>query len=267
VTYKNGSNWIRLDPSSGIGNATVRVDVLPANLTPGKYEATLVIDAGQAGNRSFPITVNVTPRPVEEPPSPTVTSVTNGASFAAGALVPGSLATVKGSNLAGSDVKVTFNGIPANVLYTSSGQLNFQVPAELAGQSSAQMMVTVNGRSSASQNVLLTANNPGVFVPGILNQDNSVNAATAPALVGSIIQIYATGLLPANGSGTVEARIHDRTISHVEYAGPAPGIPGVQQVNLFIPSDLQAMTTDLVLCSTVGGVRACSPPVQVSTRR
>jgi uncharacterized protein (TIGR03437 family) len=62
----------------------------------------------------------------------------------------------------------------------------------------------------------------------------------------------------------VEAKLHDQTYASLPYAGPAPGIPGVQQVNLPIPESWQAMTTELLVCSTASGVRACSPPVKIS---
>ena len=43
------------------------------------------------------------------------------------------------------------------------------------------------------------------------------------------------------------------------YAGPAPGISGVQQVNVAVPGDLAAGASQLILCASVGGQQYCSP--------
>jgi uncharacterized protein (TIGR03437 family) len=42
------------------------------------------------------------------------------------------------------------------------------------------------------------------------------------------------------------------------YAGGAPAVPGVQQVNVAVPSGLTPGTTQLVLCATVNGQPYCS---------
>jgi uncharacterized protein (TIGR03437 family) len=260
VEYKNGSNWIQLFPESGLQGAAVGVMLVLTNLQPGTYEATLVIDAGpEAGVARIPIKLTLRPRPA---PSPSITSLGNAATFQ-GALVPGSLATIKGANLQGGTVTLTLNGTAAKLLFTSSDQINFEVPASLTG-STAQLVVTANGVASAPMTVNLAAANPGIFVPGILNQNYTVNSASNPAPAGTFIQIYATGLLPSNGQGQVEAKLHDLIITSLPYAGPAPGIPGVQQVNLQIPPYYPTMTTEVLLCTTAGGVRACSPPVKIS---
>jgi uncharacterized protein (TIGR03437 family) len=112
--------------------------------------------------------------------------------------------------------------------------------------------------------VNLAAVNPGIFVPGILNQDYSVNSPASPARTGTFVQIFATGLLPSAGTAQVEAKLHDQIYTSLPYAGPAPGIPGVQQVNLLIPEGWPTMTTEVLVCASAGGVRACSPPVKIS---
>ena len=35
IQYKNGSGWLTVDPSSGVGNATLRLDASAAGLTVG----------------------------------------------------------------------------------------------------------------------------------------------------------------------------------------------------------------------------------------
>src|SRR5260370_35015653 len=76
---------------------------------------------------------------------------------------------------------------------------------------------------------------PAIFKNGVLNQDYSLNAAGSGAQPGSVIQIFATGLA---GNGAITAKIGDRVIEQPNYAGPAPGLIGVQQVNVALPSDM-----------------------------
>lgn len=270
IEYKSGRDWIRIAPAAGFigpdpgrSAGSLRLDVLPV-LPPGIYEATLVIDAGpQAGSRQIPVRMEVV---VPATPAPTITGVGNAATFT-GPVVPGSLATLKGTNLAGNNPAVTFNGTPARLIFNSSDQINLQVPAVVSG-STAQVVVTVNGVASAASTVNIAPVAPGIFVPGILNQDYTVNSSANPARAGSVVQIYATGLLPPDGSSAaVEAKVQDLVYLTLPYAGPAPGIAGLQQVNLRIPETWPTMTTEVLLCATAAGQRACSPPVRISIQQ
>jgi uncharacterized protein (TIGR03437 family) len=268
VEYKNGSGWLRIFPDSGARNATVRVDALPQALAPGKYEATVTIDAGAlAGSRALPVTLNVTPAPppekppvVELPaaaPAPVIESISNGASLIPGPLVAGSRATVRGLRLAGREVSVTFDGEPASLLSNSGEQIDVLVPAALSGRGWVRLLVTVDGVAGAPRAVQIAPVWPAIFPNGVLNQDGSPNSALNPAAAGSVVQIFLTGL-----AGKVTAKIHDREITDPDYAGPAPGYAGVQQVNLPVPSDLPAMTTEVVVC----GAAESHPDLPVCTR-
>ncbi len=264
VNYKNGSGWLRIDPMSGLDGATVRVDALPEKLAPGLYEATLTVDAGAfAGSRTLAVTFTVT-QPAPVPPA--VRSVVNGASFQPAPVVPGSLATIFGSKLAGREVVVTLDGMAARVLFNSDTQINLLAPEGLLGRTSAQLVVRVDGISSAPQTVTVAAAAPAIF--GTLNQDSSLNTLSNAAPVGTIVQIFATGL-PLAQAGTILASVHDREAGVPIYGGPAPGLAGVQQVNLLIPDDLPAMTTDVRVCGVPAGApaeRICSPPSRITLR-
>jgi len=261
VTYTNGSGWAIVDTPFGFGDGVVGVIADPSALTPGTYQATLLIDAGPlAGSQTFPITLTVTaaaPTPVSS--SVAITSVTNAANFHAGPVAPGSLASVFGSGFAGKNVSVTFGGAPANLLYTGATQINLRVPPGLTGQSS-QMVVTVDG-ATATSTVQLAPVAPAVFTPGILNQDNTVNSASSPAPAGSVLQIFGTGLPDSGGAVTIT--IQNRSNLLPLYAGAAPGLPGLQQVNVAVPADLPAMTANLTICASVASQNYCSQPVTV----
>jgi uncharacterized protein (TIGR03437 family) len=185
-----------------------------------------------------------------------VSSVVNAASLASGPLVGGSLSTVLGSNLAGTNVSVTFDGNPATLLYTGASQINLQVPMAVASQTSSTMVVTVNGASSAPQTLPVSPAWPAIFSGGVLNQDYSVNGPGLGAKAGSILQIFLTGI-PANAA--VTAVIGSQMNLTPLYAGPAPGIPGVQQVNVAVPAGAGGGgSTQVAVCAAAGGRQFCS---------
>ena len=94
-----------------------------------------------------------------------------------------------------------------------------------------------------------------------LRRCTSANSSASGAHPGSVVFLYATGL---SGVGSITGHIHDREIDVPYYAGPAPGLPGVQQVNLMIPADLPAMTTELYVCGAAAGVKVCSTSVPLT---
>jgi uncharacterized protein (TIGR03437 family) len=186
----------------------------------------------------------------------------NAATFAAGPVVPGSIATLAGTLFSGQTVSVTFNGLASQVLFSNATQINLVVPAGLGAATSAQVVVTVDGAPSAPFKVNLAPFAPGIFANGVANQDSSVNSAQKPAAPGSIIQVYATGL---SSSGVITAKIGSEVIAQPYYAGPAPGIAGLQQIDLILPNDLTGNSVNVSVC---GGATAaqvvCSPSVAVA---
>jgi uncharacterized protein (TIGR03437 family) len=265
VTYTNGLNWVFFTQSFGNEGALIQAFVNPSALTPGTYQATVLIDAGIAGSQSFPLTLTVTAPTVTAPtPAVVIGSVTDAADFHPGPVAPGSLATVWGSNLAGQNVSVTLNGMAAKLMYTGAQQINLQIPPALSGQSSAQMVVTADGTSSAPFTVALTAVAPAIFTPGVLNQDSTVNAPANPAPLGTILQIFLTGMPDSGAAATVT--IQNRNLVPL-YAGAAPGLLGLEQVNVAVPADLQGVTSNLTICVMGAGNQPyCSQPESIALK-
>jgi uncharacterized protein (TIGR03437 family) len=262
VTYATGSGWLLFTQPFGIDGALIQVYADPSSLTPGTYQATVTINAGTiAGSQSFPLTLTVT----APAPAMIVSGVTNAADFHAGPVAPGSLATVWGSNLAGQNVSVTFNGTSAKILYSGAQQINLEIPASLSGQSSAQMVVTADS-AKATYTVPLTAVAPAIFTPGVLNQDYSINSAANPAALGSVLQIFLTGM---PGSGAVATvTIQNRGNLVPAYAGAAPGLLGLEQVNVAVPADLQGGTANLTICVMgAGNQPSCSQPESIALKQ
>lgn len=259
VSYTNGSNWLRISPASGINNGTVRVDALTAGLQPGTYKALLTINGGAiSGAQTITVTLNVTQGSTPTP-TPSIQTITNAASGDQTTLVAGSLATIMGSNFAGHNVAVTFDGTPATLVYNGAQQINLQVPPALGAKSAANVMVSVDGNNSPAKVVQLSASAPAIFNGGVLNQDYSGNSATNPATAGSVLQIWSTGL-PA--SGKITAVINGQTIDSPYYAGAAPGITGVQQVDLFVPNGLSGTQATVSVCGSTGDAQPVCSAVQ-----
>jgi uncharacterized protein (TIGR03437 family) len=265
IAYGNGSGWLTLQPPSGINNTSVQVFASPQNLVAGTYKASITVNGGAYTTpKTIAVVFVVPPAPVKAP-VPIIDTVLNAASFAAVPVVPGSLSTVMGSALSGKNVSVTFNNLPASILYNDGKQMNLLVPAELSANGSAQLVITADGAASAPKAVTVAPFAPAIFAGVALNQDASINSLQNPADPSSIVVVFATGL---SGSGHLGARFHDQDIDAPYYAGPAPGLAGVQQVNVAIPVNLHGMTTDLSVCGAAdaSGAKVCSPPIQVTIK-
>jgi uncharacterized protein (TIGR03437 family) len=159
---------------------------------------------------------------------PSISAVVNGASFAPG-LVPGSWATIQGTNLSAmmdtwdnfivdgklpttvDGVGVTVGGQNAYVYYISPAQINFIVPEGPAGP----QQVVVTNSAGASPAVMATVATVGPAFFGWPNnqvvatrQDFSLAVAsgtfsgttTTPAKPGDVIILWGTGFGPTNPS-------------------------------------------------------------------
>jgi uncharacterized protein (TIGR03437 family) len=261
IQYTSGSGWLSLDPPAGLGNATIRLDASSTALAPGVYDANLIIDAGPlAGSATLPVRMEARqfgPNPLLPPE---ISAITHAATFERVPLAPGTLATAFGLRLAGDDVQLNINGIPARIFFSNATQINFEVPPSLPTSGAVNAFVTVDTRNSPARALSLAPASPGIFPNAVLNQDFSVNTASNPALSGSVLQLFLTGLPVAPDPVTV--RLHDYTVAPL-FAGPAPGFIGLQQVNVQVPPDLQSLTSEISVCA--GAV--CSPARPVTVRR
>ena len=85
-------------------------------------------------------------------------------SFLYGTVAPNSYAVLFGLNLLGQTPPVvTFNSLPATIVYNSATQINLIVPAQLTGtMQSAMVSVMVDGNVSNPFTVNLAANWPSI---------------------------------------------------------------------------------------------------------
>jgi len=218
---------------------------------------------------------------------PLVAAVLNAAALQSGAVAPGELVSIFGSNLgpdqalgplvssgllstALANTQVLFDDNPAPLLYASSGQLNAVVPFAVAGRDHTEVVITNSGQASLALDLAVTESAPALFTmdstgqgqAAVLNQDGSLNGDLNPAGRGSTIVLYATGggeTSPAGVDGLlatvplstlllpISARI-DGESADVLYAGGALGlVAGVIQVNVRVPDDIASGPVTIVL--------------------
>ncbi|SPE41423.1 conserved exported hypothetical protein [Candidatus Sulfopaludibacter sp. SbA3] len=179
-------------------------------------------------------------------------------------VAPGSLYQFIGHNLSPADVRIRIGGMDAPIESLSADQVWFQVPWEVPLQDSAPMQY-ISGNSpleSPPGTVAVQAVAPGSFTSDstliAAHQDFSGPITTqSPAAAGEAIAIYLNGLgavSPAVATGAIspasppalvtgplrcqfwDGGPNDATIF---FAGLAPGMVGVYQVSVQVPSGLR----------------------------
>ena len=257
-TATTSASYLKISPAAGFNNGGFRVDAVFTGLATGVYQTTVTIDAGPlAGTRTIPVTVTVPAGGGQgDATPPKMTSLGNAADPTLTAVVPGSITSIFGSHFTGKLVQVLFDSTAGNVLFSNDTQINVVAPITLAGKTTSQLTIVIDGNASTASTINIASASPAIFPGAVLNSNWTPNSEAAPATVGSVLQIFATGL---SANGPITAKIHDRIITTPAYAGPAPGLSGVQQVNAQIPSDLPTMQTWVYVCSG----DTCSAPVKI----
>ena len=200
-------------------------------------------------------------------------AVFNAAGFQSGVVAPGELVNIAGVNLgpgtsvtapAGNlptslgGVQVAFDGTPTAISFASANLLTVQVPFGLKPGATTNMSVTYQNSTSAAVPLNVASAVPGVYTQSAdgrgtasaVNPDGTLNSATHPVARGSYVAIYATGLgavSPALTTGQVPpisplsptvspvSALIDGYSAPVTFAGAAPQLVGVYQVNVQIP--------------------------------
>jgi uncharacterized protein (TIGR03437 family) len=263
---------VRIDATGNLAQATF-LDVGGSNLAaaltpggPGAYVALSSINSDVTTVSTFTL----------GPASGTVSlgCVGNAASFVNMPLAPNEIVAAFGANLGPAagvtaepdqdgvypasfgGVEITFDGVAAPILYASSGQVNLITPGSLSGKTSTEVCAVVNGIAQNCFTMAVAATGPGFFLSAsgyaaAVNQDGTVNSQENPAVPGSVISLYATGLgttTPelADGSITPVPLPVQNTIYGMNYVfpptnmfSPTPPTPQVAQVSYFGPAPLE----------------------------
>ena len=184
-----------------------------------------------------------------------------------------------------ANVQVTFDGIPAPILYTMNNKLSVVVPWAISGRLSTQLVVRYLNLSSNALSLQVATIAPGLYTvdasgtgqAAILNYHTNgtvdLNASNRPIERGGAIAVYGTGggttspfgvdgavtpaiLYPLNAN--VTAIIGGKPMQ-VIYSGGAPGLlSGAMQINILIPLDAPTGPQPVVIL--VNGV-----PTQANT--
>jgi uncharacterized protein (TIGR03437 family) len=271
----------------------VNVSVNPAGLAAGEYAGTLTITAPSASNSPQRVTVQLSVQRTAGPDF-SASGVVNGAHMGAGPVAPGEIISIFGSGLGPEtltslrlnefgqvatslgEVQVTFDNIPAPLLFVQARQLSAIVPYAVAGTTDTRVQVQYKDARSSVVTLKVAPSAPGVFTldssgkgPGaILNENFTVNTAANRAQKGSVVILYATG------EGSTDPQVADGRLAspqelpkprlpvsvkiggldaEVLYAGCAPGlVVGLLQVNVRVPPTVASGSAVPVLL-TMGG--------------
>jgi uncharacterized protein (TIGR03437 family) len=255
------------------------------------------------GATNSPAQIQVTLTVERQKPELTVPGIVNAASLAFGPVTPGEVLSIFGSRLGPrpgvafsfdrisgriptslAGVRISFDGVLAPLFYVSYAQVNLQVPVEIAGKRTTHLKVEVDGLDPAEMDLDVAEVAPGIFTvdgryAAVLNQDSSVNSPQRPAAPGTVVQLFLTG------QGTVTPRVETGALApgppsfafpnqrvsvsihsleaRVPYAGMAPGLAGLLQVNAEIPGAIGA-SDSVVVVVKVGS--AASPAAFIAVR-
>jgi len=214
----------------------------------------------------------------------------NGASYTA-QLTAGSYSALFGTNLSSStasaaslplpttlaSVSVLMNGFAAPLFFVSPTQINLQVPWELAGTSSVQVIVTTNGVSAPPITATLSPLAPGLLSTNaqgtgqgaiLVAGTNQLASTSRPVNRTEAVAIYCVGLgvvsnPPSSGAAASLSSLAPTTntpsvefggvAGTILFSGLAPGFIGVYQVNVQLPLNAPAGPSVPVVLK-IGGV-------------
>jgi uncharacterized protein (TIGR03437 family) len=186
-----------------------------------------------------------------------------------------------------SGVRVLVNDVEAPLLFVAPGQINAQVPYEVANTSLGLLKVVVYGQTSATVPVQIAQAAPGIFT---LNQSGSGRGAVLhgvsgvpltdanPARPGEVLSVFASGLGTTNPAATngvaatgspLQTTTRPVTASigglsaPVSFSGLAPGFAGLYQVNVQVPDTLPDGEQPL----TISSADVSSNPVTIPVHR
>ena len=192
---------------------------------------------------------------------PVITTVLNGASYSA-VVSPGCWVAILGNRLAPLSVSaenvplptklggvtVSVHGRPASLRFVSPSQINALIPwnIKIPDNTVVPLLVTSPGGSSF-YNIRLTRNAPAIFTQNgagtgrALVFDSNFQPVEIVGAEDTVI-LYATGLGPTRRSGAFDVVVDDAEVyigerkAEVLFAGLAPGLPGVYQLNVRSPT-------------------------------
>ncbi len=187
-------------------------------------------------------------------------------------VAPGAYISIYGTNLASStqvatipypaqiaDVQVFVGTTAAQIVFVSSGQINFVYPNVAAGLT---QLTVKNANGQNTVNVRVAPATPSIFILDASGSAAARNALTSavvttssPLHAGDFLSLYLTGLGTTIPKDTLDYAVTVPVISiggqtvPIAYAGRSPGYAGLDQINCQIPSGLVGSAVPVVVTS------------------
>ncbi len=263
--------------------------------TSAQFDHPAGIASDAAGNVYVADTANSVIRRLT-PVAFSVGAVANAASGVQGSIAPGEIVTVFGDKIGPAtltqfavvngaignqiaNAQIFFNGIPAPLLYVSSGLAAAIVPYGIAGAPSVDVAVKYQGNTSSVTTFPAATVAPGIFTAdstgagqaAAVNGDGTLNKAATPVKMGGFISLFVSGagqMNPAGKDGLLVTGTQLQTTiasaqvtiggkpAVVSYTGATPtAVSGLTQINVQVPVGITAGPAVPVQV-TVGGVAA-----------
>ena len=216
---------------SGDGDAAPAAQLSgPAGVATDLTGSVWIADSGNNRVRLL------TPPPPRQVASATVV---HSATLAIGPVAPGEIVTIYGVGFDAKPLQVMFDGNAGQIFFANATQINARAPSALTPGSTVGVSMMSGQTAIAGAVVDVAAAAPGLFTlaggigpAAALNQDLTLNSGSNPAARGSIVVLFATG--EGTSAAAVSLKIGDTT-AELLYAGPAPGFPGLMQINARVP--------------------------------
>jgi len=175
-------------------------------------------------------------------------------------LAPRMLIAIYGTNMASGTVSV--NGSPLSTYYVSATQINAALPDNISGL--AQITVQ-NSSGQSSVNMMIGAAAPAIFTQNssgsgpasaLRASDQTLVTASNPLQPGDYVELYATGLGLTQSQNGLDYAVEQPTVTveglncPVNFAGAAPGYPGLDQINCMIPASATANASAQVVMTS-----------------
>ena len=248
-----------------------------------RHEAAFAIDQGAVlffgGSTAAGLSAELWSLTLVKPPvKPVISMVLNSFSLTGGAIAPGELLTIQGSNLGPDGLSVTVNGFAAPVLTATADEIRLQAPYELDGADQAKIVVSALGAQSEPAILPLAPTKPGLAM-AILNEDGSANTVGNPALAGSVVTLRVTGhgvTVPATPTGALPqdgVLAEPAASSSVTIGGQnaeilsrrqSPDSIGVLLLQVRVAPDYSAADPGATVIVTVGAESASAQPVSIA---